>query len=252
MSIVLLSVVAGGTLAVASTTPSRQAGPAMVAETPCSANTCTLTVHPVGNGGVHSDDGMIICLHDGAPGCSFGYNKGDKTTLNADPGPTTVFSYWGGDCAGSSATCDLTMEANKTVYAVFSSGSPQPSPSGCPTASSSPSTGAAVAPAGPGCTPTASASPTPCPSGSSSATPCPSPTPPMRPVWTTVVCARKTKAKADACLTQHLRNHGYGVERDGPGHFEAQKRQPSKSKAVLAAQNLRSKGFKDAHAEREE
>ena len=66
------------------------------------------------------------------------------------------------------------------------------------------------------------------------------------------LCAGKTKAKADACLTQHLRNHGYGVERDGPGHFEAQKHQPSKSKAVLAAQNLRSKGFKDAHAEREE
>ena len=67
-----------------------------------------------------------------------------------------------------------------------------------------------------------------------------------------MVCVRRIHAKAEKCLTRHLRNHGYGVERDGPGVFEAQRRQPSKAKAVLAAQRLRAKGFKKAHAEKEE
>src|SRR5438874_13700965 len=131
MSIVLLSVVAGGTLAVASTTPSQPAAPAFVAATPCNGNTCTLTVHIGGNqqGGVNSDDGMIICLHDGAPGCTANETKGNTPTLTANAGPGSVFSYWGGDCSGAS-DCKLTMDSNKDVTAVFSSGSsPQPSPS---------------------------------------------------------------------------------------------------------------------------
>jgi hypothetical protein len=53
-------------------------------------------------------------------------------------------------------------------------------------------------------------------------------------------------------MTHQLKNHGYSIERDGPHQFEVQKRQPSRHKAVRAAKRLRSHGYANAHAEREE
>src|SRR2546423_3414868 len=120
MSLLLLSVVAGGTLAVASTTP-KQPAAFVVATSPCNGNTCTLTAHLAGdgNGAVNSSDGMIICLQDGAPGCSASEQKGSKPSLTARPGPGSVFSCWGGDCSGTNATAPLTMDSSKDCTAVF-------------------------------------------------------------------------------------------------------------------------------------
>src|SRR5207249_9331640 len=178
------------------------------------------------------------------------YTKGGKPTLDANPGPGSVFSYWGGDCSGAIASCQLTMDTDKTVYAVFTSGTKtEPSPSPCPSPSSSSSAGPTVGPPGPGCgSPSASPSASPCPSASPTVAPTPCPSPPAhRRPWTTVVCERTSRGKAADCLTRHLRNHGYGIERDSAHDFEAEKHQPSKHKAVLAAHRLRGKGFKEAH-----
>src|SRR5207248_8327633 len=60
-------------------------------------NTCTLTVHLAGdgNGEVDSMDGQILCVSDGAPGCSSSETKGTSPTLTEHAGPGSVFSYWG-------------------------------------------------------------------------------------------------------------------------------------------------------------
>ncbi|MBI3802256.1 MAG: hypothetical protein HY282_00650 [Nitrospirae bacterium] len=86
-------------------------------------NSFTVTVNKTGNGIVTSTD------PDGMSGincgdiCTSGPLKPSASvTLLATPRPGAPFLGWSGDCSGSQTTCSLTMDKNKFVNAVFSSG----------------------------------------------------------------------------------------------------------------------------------
>lgn len=77
-----------------------------------------LTINKVGNGVVTSGESpaKIEC---GAT-CTANYPSGSAVTLTATPADGYVFSGWSnGGCTGSSATCNLTVDAAKTVTATF-------------------------------------------------------------------------------------------------------------------------------------
>jgi len=78
-----------------------------------------------GNTVSSSPSGISLC--DSASGtgtCSAAFTTGTSVTLTATAksagNPSYSFANWGGDCSGSS-TCTLTLNANKTVTASFSS-----------------------------------------------------------------------------------------------------------------------------------
>ena len=52
--------------------------------------------------------------------CSGSYNSGSVVTLTATPADGSSFVSWGGACSGDSLTCTVTMNASKSVTAVFS------------------------------------------------------------------------------------------------------------------------------------
>lgn len=62
--------------------------------------------------------GTVTC--NGAA-CQPSYPSGTALTIVATPAVTSLFSGWGGDCAasGTTATCNLTVNANTTVTAAF-------------------------------------------------------------------------------------------------------------------------------------
>ncbi|MFA7385534.1 MAG: hypothetical protein WCZ99_01150 [Candidatus Paceibacterota bacterium] len=68
-----------------------------------------------GIGGITSDPSGITCGND----CSYSYESGTVITLTAITSPVSVFSGWSGACSGSSTTCQITMNENKTVTATF-------------------------------------------------------------------------------------------------------------------------------------
>ncbi|WP_028310555.1 InlB B-repeat-containing protein [Derxia gummosa] len=74
-----------------------------------------LSVAASGNGSVTSQPAGIQC----GPNCTADFADGTRVTLTALPGTGQLFRGWGGECAGSSATCNVTMSANRTVTAVF-------------------------------------------------------------------------------------------------------------------------------------
>ncbi len=76
-----------------------------------------LTVTKAGNGAgtVTSGDGEIDC----GPDCSGDYGLGDVAMLTASPSATSVFVKWRGDCSGTATTCQVTMDADHAVRAVF-------------------------------------------------------------------------------------------------------------------------------------
>jgi CSLREA domain-containing protein len=47
------------------------------------------------------------------------YTYGENVTLTAAPDANYLFGSWSGDCGGSSTTCNLVMNGNKTVSATF-------------------------------------------------------------------------------------------------------------------------------------
>ncbi|MFN9503734.1 MAG: Calx-beta domain-containing protein [Rubrivivax sp.] len=81
----------------------------------------TLTVSKGGaaaaSGVVTSSPAGISCGSD----CSEAYSSGTSVTLTASAPSGTLFSGWGGACAGTAATCTVTMDAAKTVSASFAS-----------------------------------------------------------------------------------------------------------------------------------
>lgn len=79
-----------------------------------------LTVTKPMNGTVVSDPVGINCGTD----CTQNYASGTKVKLNATPANGYKFDAWGGACSGT--TCEVTMNAAKTVTATFSAVSTTP------------------------------------------------------------------------------------------------------------------------------
>jgi hypothetical protein len=81
-----------------------------------------VTTNGSGSGSVASSDGGRIHCPSGA--CQNVFNDGTVVTLTATPNPGSVFAGWiGGVCSGTSP-CDVTMDADKSVEAIFAPATP--------------------------------------------------------------------------------------------------------------------------------
>jgi len=89
---------------------------ARFSESPTTLETLTLSFSGDGLGRVTSDSSAVDCTHD----CQVGFVDGTVVTLAADPDPGSVFTGWGGACAGT-GTCRLMMDRARSVTATFSS-----------------------------------------------------------------------------------------------------------------------------------
>src|SRR5436190_6554328 len=78
----------------------------------------TLHVQVSGDGNVTSNPAGISC----APECSETFDSGARVLLTAHPSPNESFLGWGGACSGSSATCTVIADVEKTVAAKFTPG----------------------------------------------------------------------------------------------------------------------------------
>lgn len=78
----------------------------------------TLELTKTGGGEVNSNPAGIAC-GETCTGQSANFNSGTLVTLTAAPGNFSSFLAWGGDCSGSTLTCQVTMNAAHTVTAVF-------------------------------------------------------------------------------------------------------------------------------------
>jgi len=74
-----------------------------------------LNVSVTGNGSVGSDVAGITC----GSTCSHAYLPGTQVRLTAVPQSENAFAGWGGACAGTSTTCDVTMNDARNVTASF-------------------------------------------------------------------------------------------------------------------------------------
>ena len=81
----------------------------------------TLTAGKAGNGGgtVSSSPPGIDC----GSTCSAAYDAGATVTLSAAPDSASLFAGWSGACAGA-GDCTVTMDATKSVTAVFARNTP--------------------------------------------------------------------------------------------------------------------------------
>ena len=74
-----------------------------------------LTVSVTGGGSVSSADKVFSCGNK----CYGVYAQGATVTLTAKANSGSTFTSWGGACAGNVATCTVSMGAEKTVTALF-------------------------------------------------------------------------------------------------------------------------------------
>ncbi|MDW8110243.1 MAG: hypothetical protein RMJ96_01370 [Candidatus Bipolaricaulota bacterium] len=81
------------------------------------AATFTLTVTKAGGGSgtVTSSPAGINC----GASCSATFPSGTVVTLTATPERGSIFDRWSGACTGTSTTCSITMDANRSVTATF-------------------------------------------------------------------------------------------------------------------------------------
>jgi hypothetical protein len=82
----------------------------------------TVTVAGTGTGSVTSSPPGINCGSD----CQELYDHGTVVTLTAAPAPGWLFGAWGGACAGSALTCQVTVNQARTVTARFDPTPPGP------------------------------------------------------------------------------------------------------------------------------
>jgi uncharacterized repeat protein (TIGR02543 family) len=81
----------------------------------CAATTTSaLSVTTTGAGTVTSDRGGIDC----GTTCNQRFGAGTVVRLTATPGPGWTFAGWSGACSGT-GTCAITLDADKTVTALF-------------------------------------------------------------------------------------------------------------------------------------
>jgi len=79
----------------------------------------TVFIDPVPvKGAITSDLGGLNCGTGGSI-CQADFKNGDQVTLTATPDPGNSFSGWKGVCTGFETTCALTINASKTVSALF-------------------------------------------------------------------------------------------------------------------------------------
>ncbi len=83
--------------------------------------TLTINKSGSGSGSVTSSPAGIDC----GTVCSTTFAQGENVSLAAAPDTGSVFSAWGGDCAGSDATTSITMNDDKTCTASFDTQAPQ-------------------------------------------------------------------------------------------------------------------------------
>lgn len=74
----------------------------------------TVVVNGTGNGRVDADSGLIAGCTRSAGTCSDDYTENSAVRLTATPSNSTI-SWSGGGCSGSGTTCDVTVDADKTV-----------------------------------------------------------------------------------------------------------------------------------------
>ena len=74
-----------------------------------------LTISVVGGGNVSSSDKIMSCPNK----CYGVYNPRTVVSLTAKANSGSTFALWGGACVGAAATCNVTMNAAKTVTATF-------------------------------------------------------------------------------------------------------------------------------------
>jgi uncharacterized repeat protein (TIGR02543 family) len=78
-------------------------------------HTLSVTVNGTGSGTVTSSPAGINCPGD----CSQSYDDGQVVTLTAAPGGGSTFAGWSGACTGTATTCNVTMNAARSVTATF-------------------------------------------------------------------------------------------------------------------------------------
>ncbi len=107
-------------VAAVSSCSGKKSGPTSVTEPPATSVALTVSGSGTGSGRVMSTPAGIDCsLSAGALSgtCSTRFPAGTVVTLSPEPGATSVFLTFGGDCA--LASCQTTMQAPRVVTATF-------------------------------------------------------------------------------------------------------------------------------------